>query len=387
MRGMRRVALIQCICPHYRVPFFSGLAGKVDLQVFFGKGEKTGAWRNAADITGFSYHRLRSLRLRFRLNDFTVRLVWFPALLFRLKRIRPDVIISEGLTNILNNIGTWLFCRFASVPWIIWDSGRKKGKPMGILRRLVEYLNIFLLKRADAILAYGSVAGRYFLSLGIPTAKIFTAYNTIDVESFLRDAERRKADPAAARAARGKYGISGKPVILYVGALEKRKGIQDLITAYAAVRKEFPGANLVIVGDGPDKKRLAQMVAKAHIENCRFTGRITSDVGALFSLADIFVLPGQGGLAVNQAMSYALPVVVAHGDGTETDLVKNGVNGFLVKDAAALQRALRTLAADNPLRKKMGEEGLGIIRGYTLARMIRVFEKAITAVMGQDNVL
>jgi glycosyltransferase involved in cell wall biosynthesis len=383
---MYKVALVQCICPHYRVPFFKALAEQVDLCLFYGKGERKGSWRNASRIEGFTHHRLASLRLRFRLKEFTVRLVWFPSLVFRLKKLRPDVIISEGLTNILNNIRIWLFCRSAGVPWIVWDSGRKKGKPMGALRRCVEFLNIFLLKRANAVLAYGSVAREYFISLGVCPEAIFTARNTLDVGACMQDARRLKADPAPVREAGKRLGLDSGRTVLYVGALEKRKEIHTLINAFAVLQREVPFSNLLIVGDGGYKKTLARMAAKAHIENCRFTGRITEGAGALFALADVLVLPGQGGLAVNQAMAYGLPVVVGRGDGTEVDLVKNGLNGFLVKDTADIVQALRTLLADHELSKSMGCAGRKIIGKYTLEQMTHEFKAAILFVTRQEKV-
>ncbi len=388
MKGMNhrmiRAGLVQLVCPHYRVPFFRELAGKVDLLVFHGKGEEKGSWQNSKKINGFKHTKLFSLILKFTVNDFMVRLVLFPALLFKLHKFKPEVIISEGLTNVVNNVFIWLFCRAAAVPWIVWDSGRKKEKPMGLLRRCVELLNIFLLKKAKAVLAYGSVAREYFISLGITPEKIFVAHNTLDMGACMRDARRFEADPKLAGRVRDRLGLDSGRTILYVGALEKRKKIHTLINAFAALRREFPRINLVIVGDGGYKKTLAQMVAERHIKNCRFIGRITDGVGEFFALADIFVLPGRGGLAVNQAMAYGLPVVVGQGDGTEADLVENGVNGFPVKDTAGLMWALRMLLADNALSRRMGAAGRKIIGRYTLHHMINRFMEAIGYVMRED---
>jgi glycosyltransferase involved in cell wall biosynthesis len=378
---MYKVALVQCVCPHYRVPFFKKLAQKFGVCLFYGKGEKRGSWQNAATITGFKHRKLFSLKLKFKVNNITVRLVWFPALFHRLKKHTPDVVISEGFTNIFNNIGICLFCSLCSIPWIIWDSGRKKENPMNLWRKAAELLNIFLLKRAKAVLAYGSVARDYFLSIGINAGKIFVAHNTIDVESCMKHALGLNADPTPVSRIRDRMNLNGKKVILYVGALEKRKKVQHLITAFKEIMQEIPEAVLLIVGDGNYEKKLAEMVRMANIKNCIFTGKITEGVERFFALADFFVLPGQGGLAVNQAMSYGKPVIVGQSDGTEIDLVKHGYNGYLIKDINDLTTAMRTLLTNPLLRGQMGGASLEIIRRYTLKNMIQKFESAVEYVL------
>ena len=76
-----------------------------------------------------------------------------------------------------------------------------------------------------------------------------------------------------------------------------------------------------------------------------------------FAEADLFVLPGTGGLAVQEAMAHGLPVIVAKGDGTQDDLVRDG-NGWQIapENQAALTEALREALSDMKRLRKMGEE-------------------------------
>ncbi len=99
-------------------------------------------------------------------------------------------------------------------------------------------------------------------------------------------------------------------------------------------------------------------------------------------MADLFVLPGTGGLAVQQAMSFGLPVIVAQGDGTQDDLVRPS-NGWTIppNDLAALQSSLNTALDDVISLRKKGAESYRIVsQEINLERMVSVFMQAINTV-------
>ena len=100
-----------------------------------------------------------------------------------------------------------------------------------------------------------------------------------------------------------------------------------------------------------------------------------------FARADLFVLPGTGGLAVQQAMAFGLPVIVARGDGTQSDLVRLQ-NGWQISpdDQEALSEAIRAALVDIPRLRRMGEASFQIVsREINLERMVEVFIQALTA--------
>ena len=101
--------------------------------------------------------------------------------------------------------------------------------------------------------------------------------------------------------------------------------------------------------------------------------------------ADLFVLPGTGGLAVQQAMSFGLPVIVAEGDGTQDDLVRPG-NGWRIpaNDLQSLTTALQDALADASRLRKMGAESYRIVaEEANLERMVQVFIEALVSVRAQ----
>jgi glycosyltransferase involved in cell wall biosynthesis len=101
-----------------------------------------------------------------------------------------------------------------------------------------------------------------------------------------------------------------------------------------------------------------------------------------FNEADLFVLPGTGGLAVQEAMAHGLPVIVAEGDGTQDDLVRP-VNGWRVPPGgeAAFASVLQEALSDPPRLRRMGKESFRIVQEEAnLEEMVRAFVRALTAI-------
>jgi glycosyltransferase involved in cell wall biosynthesis len=169
--------------------------------------------------------------------------------------------------------------------------------------------------------------------------------------------------------------------VLFVGRLQARKRIDLLLNACAALPSvEQPV--LTIVGDGPDR---AAMEAHAQVvyPRAQFVGARSGDaLESYFTTADLFVLPGTGGLAIQQAMAHALPVIVAQGDGTQSNLVRSG-SGWLVPpgNEQALQTTLKDALSDIPRLRRMGTEAHRIVADeVNLEAMVSAFLRALHAV-------
>jgi glycosyltransferase involved in cell wall biosynthesis len=166
--------------------------------------------------------------------------------------------------------------------------------------------------------------------------------------------------------------------VLFVGRLQERKQLHNLLEACA----QLPDAlqpELVIVGDGPDRVRLQDLAQKLYPQ-ATFTGALYGDaLEAQFRGADLFVLPGTGGLAMQQAMSFGLPVIAAEADGTQADLVRPG-NGWQIQpnDVDALRTALEQALSDIATLRKMGAESYRIVsEEVNLDKMVSVFVQAL----------
>ena len=219
------------------------------------------------------------------------------------------------------------------------------------------------LRRFDALITYSHRGAEEYAALGFPADKIFVAPNS---------AVPRPASPKLSRAP----AFTGKPSVLFVGRLQKRKRIDDLLQACAALPVNLQ-PDLVIVGDGPERIAL-ESLAKTIYPPAEFPGaRQNAELVPYFSAADLFVLPGTGGLAVQEAMSYGLPVVMGQGDGTNDELVRPA-NGWQLKDPASLSNVLQEALSDVARLRRMGAESYRIVsEEINLDRMVEVFTGAL----------
>jgi glycosyltransferase involved in cell wall biosynthesis len=142
---------------------------------------------------------------------------------------------------------------------------------------------------------------------------------------------------------------------------------------------------LIIVGDGPERESL-QSLAKEVYPSAEFIGaRHGAALAPYFKEADLFVLPGTGGLAVQEAMSYGLPVIVAQGDGTQDDLVRKE-NGWQIPPddfetlLSTMKDALRQIAR----LRKMGEASYRIVKEeINIEKMVETFVTALNHLSGK----
>jgi glycosyltransferase involved in cell wall biosynthesis len=136
------------------------------------------------------------------------------------------------------------------------------------------------------------------------------------------------------------------------------------------------------VGDGPARGEL-QELAKQIYPQAEFPGdQRGADLQPYFAAADLFALPGTGGLAVQEAMAAGLPVIVAEGDGTQDDLVRPG-NGWQVPpgDMQALAAVLQQALSDPARLRRMSSESYRLaVEEVNIEAMVSVFVQALNRV-------
>jgi glycosyltransferase involved in cell wall biosynthesis len=170
--------------------------------------------------------------------------------------------------------------------------------------------------------------------------------------------------------------------VLFVGRLQARKRVDLLLRSCAALPAERQ-PQLTIVGDGPVRKDLQALAAEIY-PRAVFTGEKHGlELDPYYISADLFVLPGTGGLAVQQAMSWGLPVIVAEADGTQADLVRES-NGWQIPpgDGDALSRQLVVALSAPAKLREMGAESFRIVaEEINLEAMVQAFKTAIHSVI------
>jgi glycosyltransferase involved in cell wall biosynthesis len=294
-------------------------------------------------------------------------LVWQMGVMNWLEHWHPDVLIMEANPrNASSNTALrWMHAR--GRPVIGWGLGAPPLR--GPLPGLFGQSRRHFLSSFDALISYSRTGAEQFADAGFPAERIFVAPNAAT------------SIPAHALPDRPPLFRDGKPVVLFVGRLQPRKRVDALIRACAALPKEIQ-PRLLVVGDGPVRAELEALADEIY-PTVEFTGeKRDKDLEPYYRAADLFALPGTGGLAVQQAMSFGLPVMVAEADGTQADLVRPG-NGWLLSpaDQPALQAQLADALSDPSRLRRMGAESYRIVaEEVNLERMVGVFAEVISKV-------
>ncbi len=163
----------------------------------------------------------------------------------------------------------------------------------------------------------------------------------------------------------------GKINIVFVGRMEKRKGLHYLLGAYNKLKKVNDNIRLIVVGSGKTlRKAYETYVRKENLQDVVFIGEVAfNDLPRWYQTADIFCSPATGeesfGMVLLEAMALGKPIVASANEGYST-VVTNGKEGILVtpKSVDELEAALKKLIDDGDLRQQMGQAGLETVKQY-----------------------
>jgi glycosyltransferase involved in cell wall biosynthesis len=358
-----RLALQQRVLPTYRVPFFELLADACEggLSVFAGRPLPD---EHIAVSDGLEEaHYLAARNRHFAHPGSPFYQCWQPGITNWLDIWNPDALIIEANPRYPSNRRAIRWMHTRARPVLGWGLGAPPiSGPLAAwrVRQRAKFLNSL-----DALIAYSQQGADQYRKLGFPVERIFVAPNAV--------APRPQSPPPERPTA-----LQERPAVLFVGRLQARKRIDNLLYACAALPEHLQ-PRLWIVGDGPARADF-ESLAEEFYPRAEFTGaKYGEDLEAYFAAADLFVLPGTGGLAVQQAMTFGLPVIVAQGDGTQSDLVRI-VNGWQVPpgDLEALTSALHSALSDIPRLRHMGAVSFRIVaEEINLERMAAVFVEAL----------
>ena len=355
MRFPGKLGLQQRVLPAYRAPFFDLLASACDggLSLLAGLPRPVEGISTTDQLKVARYHPAKNIHL----FGGSLYLCYQMGLLDWLRSWNPDALIVEANPRYLSTP--------AAVRWMHGRGKRVLGWGLGAppLAELRNKRRASFLKQFDALIAYSQRGADEYAALGFPRERIFVAHNSVATR------------PSSASPLRP-LSFNPQPTILFVGRLQRRKQIDSLLRACAQLAEK---PRLVIVGDGPERERLENFARETYPATEFVGARHGAELAPYFEEADLFVLPGTGGLAVQQAMSYGLPVIVAQGDGTQDDLIRSE-NGWQIPPGnfEALLSAMKEALSDVARLRRMGEASYQIVkREINLEQMVDAFIHAL----------
>lgn len=175
--------------------------------------------------------------------------------------------------------------------------------------------------------------------------------NGIDVDHFSADM------PPFPQWKEGKFNL------LFVGRMEKRKGLKYLLSAFSDLKWNWPDLRLLVVGPGKVDVDSQLIMSSRNVQDVVFVGAVPySELPRYYKTADIFCAPATGkesfGIVLGEAMAASKPIVATNIAGFAS-VVTHGQEGLLVepKKPELMAEALATLIKDPGLRAKMGARG------------------------------
>ena len=223
---------------------------------------------------------------------------------------------------------------------------------------------------SDSVMAWHSALA------DLPESRYQVIPNGIDVAAFARDESTRVAY-------RKQWGVGAdETVALFVGRLDRQKGIDTLL---AAMAKVGPPVRLILAGDGPMRRRVEAVCRSSKGRRCQWIG-FTQDVRGVLPAGDFFVLPSRTEgwpLALGEAMAAGLPTVTTDAPGIR-DVIVRDQTGLVVpiEDPAALAEAMGRMGDDANLRQRLGATGRDrIANDFGIGAMIEGHERLYKGVV------
>ncbi len=314
-----RILFIQRVITAYRLDLIKEFCTSYKhVGIISSKGTQTGTLKMASksnfetECKNLSIHILSSIRLKYKGDSRSTSIFLYPKAIKYFSNY--DIIVFEGTTNILNNSFLIPYAKSQRKKMIFWDAGYALDK-RSLKRKVIDNINLPLVRLTDIQMAYSTLAKNYMIkNMGAQNA--FVNLNTINT-TYFEQIEIEVANSISS------YSFDKSNIkLLYVGVIEERKKIKELIDIILLLNKKNMRFSLSIIGDGNYINTLKEYTILN--KEISFLGSIYDKevLKSYYFNSDLFVLPGDGGLAIVQSYLFGLPVVCTKGaDGTEMDYI------------------------------------------------------------------
>jgi glycosyltransferase involved in cell wall biosynthesis len=360
MDESRVVVVVQRFLPHYRIPVFELISSHLarigwSLRVIhcltMGKVPETIPW--AIRIPSWS------AGIEFRRQNLQETAVFSPFLASTLGRLSPRILVIEDVAGFPNSLVAAVWARLHGVPYLVWGLGRIPHNPPSRARKVLGPVIRQFYRQSHGFLCYSTHAQREYAQYCRPTHlvpnSVMPQPRADQVDELLRHR----------RSLLQKDGLR----LFSIGVLKPQKCYDELLRVLGGITDV--SWSLDLIGAGPELGALQEQARALGIgERVVFHGEVFDGETKqrIMRSCHIGVLPGRGGLAVQEMMANGLPVIAGAADGTELDLITNEVNGFVTDqllDGDMLKNMIRHAAA--LAREKllhMGDAALDSIRRH-----------------------
>ena len=368
--------------PSYRKDFFNALSAElaaknIELTIFHGATKK----KVIKNIENKQFNSRYFETVERTLGGLTI--TYLKGLKKAVKEYSPDCLITLFNPATISLVWVLLYCIRRHIPYAIWSCGWVRPTLDKAVRGVREKILSYFDERATAHIAYHTQRKKYLVDKGIFIDSIFVAQNTIDTERIMQSYDIAEVNTK-------RFGDKLK--VLFVGALIRMKYLNESMNVVDSLISEGTSMDFTIIGGGNIIEEL-----KVHREtlvnknNIQILGpKYGDELKNYFLQSDLFLLSGTGGLAINEAMAYGLPIISTAGDGTGYDLIQD--NGYLLNEfgnETEIRDALKAFAMLSREEKlKMSDNSLAIIKSKaTNALMVKHYAQAIDFMLTKKGII
>ena len=366
-----RILFVQRVITGYRLDLLKLLCDDFqEVGIITSEGDtqgtlKVGNYENVLiEYSNLKIHKLPSVRIGYTGESRSTNFFLYPKAINIIKNY--DVIIFEGTTNLINNSYLVPYAKILGKKTIWWDAGYSipiRSKK----RKLIDAVVKPFVKMTDAQMAYSTLANSYMKNF-MGAKNSFLNLNTINTCFF--DAIEKEIENSIDNYSFDKSNIK----LLYVGVVESRKKVKELIDIVIELNDESEEKHfsLNIVGGGDQLEELIEYTNT--LSEITLHGPIYDNdkLKNYYFESDLFVLPGDGGLAILQSLLFGLPVLSVKGaDGTELDYITD--EKFLAESIDSIKLTLMGLEDIN--RKDLIDKVPNIKDKHWKTNIINTIEK------------
>ena len=285
--------------------------------------------------------------------------VTYPSIIHKVKKLKLDIIHTQ--TEFSIGLMAHLIARILKIPIIhtyhtMYEDYTHYVTKRRLNRKIVIELtkvgSKLYLNECRCVIAPSEKTKKALLRYGVHNT-IYTIPTGIKLDNFRNDL----FSEFDIQEKRSSLGIQpNDKVILSLGRISEEKSIDIIIESIKPLLHDNSLIKLLIVGDGPYKNTLEQLVKKLNLENhVIFTGMVPwNTVSLYYQLSDVFVSASKTetqGLTILEGMAAGLPVIAKNDDNIK-DVIKDGLNGKIFDNASDLPQVILEVLENDILRKK-----------------------------------
>jgi glycosyltransferase involved in cell wall biosynthesis len=362
----------------YRIPLFRALHASPEFRFHFLFSTDRAwdrSWQVERDQLGFPFTVLSGFTIRLRKPNYGEwRTIYInPTLWAHLMRLRPDIVV--GYEYSAPALTALLYTRVRQAAYVEWTDCTRHAERN--LTRGQRWTRKLIIPRAQAYLGTSRAACDNLIHHGAPAGAVFESPMSHAVAWFETEAER----------ARKEIPPDAPQRILYVGHLNKRKGVTALMQAFALAVQQHPQARLVLIGDGPQRASLDGLARRLGVQSRVDYGGFVEprQLPATYAAAEVFVLPSLEdtfGVVVVEALACGVAVVCSKYAGASSHLV-DGASAFVVdpEDIEQLADRIIRLLSDAGLRARFAAEGHRVAKTFEASAVAEPFRAAARAAL------